>query len=340
MKNKRNKILVDAFLECIPETKRLVGILMDILDLNKESVYRRLRSEVPFTFDEIYIIAHHLGISLDRIIGVGNKETVPFDFHMHKSTDPVSIYSEILNMNLGLFAKVNGASTARVDLILNRLPFAYTLPFENLAKFYYYKWYYHTQNVPSNFYFKDFVVPEQIKEIQKKHVDDNAILGCDITILMDNNLFLSMIKEINYFVNRGLITESEQTQFQRELLQCVDLIENVAKNGVNKGGVTINTYISAVDLEPNYVYIEYDDKACIHYWTSSAEIFSSCDTEMCERQKVWIQSLKRYTTLITRCNAHWRTEYFDKQRMYVRKKLSPSANQPDNQVITEEPLST
>lgn len=334
-------MLVDAFMECVPETKRLVDILMDILDLNKESVYRRLRSEVPFTFDEIYTIVHYLGISLDHIIAVYNKETVPFNFHMHKSSDPVNIYTEIMNMNLELLTKINEAAMARVDLVLNRLPFAYALPFENLAKFYYYKWYYHTQNVPSNFYFKDFIVPEQIKEVQNKYVVINANLGCDITILMDNNLFLSMIKDINYFVNRGLITESEQAVFQQELLQCIDLIEDVANRGVNKGGVIVNTYISSVDLEPSYVYIEYDNKVCIHYWTSSAEIFSSYDAEMCERQRVWIQSLKKYTTLITRCNAHWRTEYFDKQRTYVRKKLYPlSGNQTDNPMIVEQPLST
>jgi len=323
MKNERNKILVEAFLECIPETRKLADVLMDILNLNKESVYRRLRSEVPFTFDEICTIAPHLGISLDRIIGLSNKDSAMFDFQMHKSSDPVSIYSEIMNMNLGLLTKVSGAvKKAKVDLVLNRLPYAYTLPYENLAKFYYYKWYYHTQEVPSGFYFKDFSVPQPIKDMYRRYTDENANLGCEITILMDNNLFLSMIKDINYFVNRGLVNDKEQFLMQQELLKVVDLIEGVTKDGTNRGGVIVDTYISAVDLEPSYVYIEYDDKTCVHYWTSSAEIFTSYDPVICERQRVWIQSLKRYTTLITRCNTSQRIEYFDKQRFYIRNKLS------------------
>lgn len=226
---------------------------------------------------------------------------------------------------MDLLTKVKDAKVAKVELVLNRLPYAYTLHYENLAKFYYYKWFYHTQNVPSDFYFKDFVVPTEIKEIYKNYLDSNIKLDCDITILADNNLFLSMIKDINYYVNRGLITDEEQALFQQELLQATDFMENIAKTGVNKGGVNVNVYISAVDLEPSYVHIEYDNKSCVHYWTASAEILGSYDIEMCRRQKEWIQSLKRYTTLITECNARQRIEYFDKQRFYIKTKLLPSS---------------
>jgi len=325
MKNKKNKMLVDALQKHIPETKKLVAYLVDILDLNKESVYRRLRNEIPFTFEEICTIVPKLGISLDHIIGLGYKDSVLFDFQMSKSTDPINTYLEIMQMNLDLLTKVKDAKVAKVELVLNRLPYAYTLHYENLAKFYYYKWFYHTQNVPSDFYFKDFVVPTEIKEIYKNYLDSNIKLDCEITILADNNLFLSMIKDINYYVNRGLITDEEQALFQQELLQATDFMENIAKTGVNKGGVNVNVYISAVDLEPSYVHIEYDNKSCVHYWTASAEILGSYDIEMCRRQKEWIQSLKRYTTLITECNARQRIEYFDKQRFYIKTKLLPSS---------------
>lgn len=325
MKNRKNKILVDALQKHIPETKKLVAYLVDILDLNRESVYRRLRNEIPFTFEEICIIVSKLGISLDHIIGLGYKDSVLFDFQMSKSTDPVNTYLEIMQMNQDLLIKVKEAKTAKVELVLNRLPYAYTLKYENLAKFYYYKWFYHTQNVPSEFYFKDFVVPDKIKEIYNSYLENNIKLDSEITILADNNLFLSMIKDINYYVNRGLISDEEQSLFGQELLQATDYMENIAKTGVNKGGVNVNVYISAVDLEPSYVHIEYDNKACVHYWAASAEILGSYDVEMCRRQKEWIQSLKRYTTLITKCNARQRIEYFDKQRFYIRNKLLPSS---------------
>ena len=337
MKNRKNKILVDVLQKHIPETKKLIAYLTDILDLNRESVYRRLRNEIPFTFEEICTIVPKLGISLDHIVEPCYKDSVLFDFQMSRSTDPVNTYLEIMQMNQDLLIKVREAKTAKVELVLNRLPYAYALKYENLAKFYYYKWFYHTQNVPSDFYFKDFVVPAKIKEIYNSYLENNIKLDCEITILADNNLFLSIIKDINYYVNRGLISDEEQSLFARELLQATDFMENITKVGVNKGGVNVNVYISAVDLEPSYVHIEYDNKSCVHYWTASAEILGSYDVEICRRQKEWIQSLKRYTTLITECNARQRIEYFDKQRFYIGNKLLPSsANELIIPFLTEE----
>ena len=42
MNNNLNKSVLDKILNCIPENIKPVNYLMDILDLGKESAYRRL----------------------------------------------------------------------------------------------------------------------------------------------------------------------------------------------------------------------------------------------------------------------------------------------------------
>ncbi|MCC8096197.1 MAG: hypothetical protein LIP05_13080, partial [Tannerellaceae bacterium] len=69
----KTDILYDNFLqtlkEKIPQKAVLANTLAQILSIEKEAVYRRLRREVLFTFSEVAIISHYLGISIDFIVG-------------------------------------------------------------------------------------------------------------------------------------------------------------------------------------------------------------------------------------------------------------------------------
>ena len=68
-KNYIVKELINQMKERIPPGHNLANYLTDTLYMGKEAVYRRLRGEVAFTFDEIAVISHNLGISIDQIIG-------------------------------------------------------------------------------------------------------------------------------------------------------------------------------------------------------------------------------------------------------------------------------
>ena len=66
MTDKLNSGLIESMKEKIPEGANLANLLMDILYIGKEAVYRRLRGEVPFTFTEAAVISQKLGVSLDH----------------------------------------------------------------------------------------------------------------------------------------------------------------------------------------------------------------------------------------------------------------------------------
>lgn len=69
----------------------------------KEAVYRRLRGEVAFTFDEVALISHKLGISIDQIVGNHLSNRATFDLNLQNSPDPIDSYYEILERYLRIF---------------------------------------------------------------------------------------------------------------------------------------------------------------------------------------------------------------------------------------------
>ena len=66
-KNYIVKELIKEMKERIPQGQNLANYLTDTLYMGKEAVYRRLRGEVAFTFDEIAVISHIWASPLTRL---------------------------------------------------------------------------------------------------------------------------------------------------------------------------------------------------------------------------------------------------------------------------------
>lgn len=262
MKGQINQLLIRVLHEYIAGPKELVQFLLDTLDISRESAHRRLRNEIMFTFEEVCKIAQSLALSVDRLIGVNHAGTAFFDLYMHKSSDPIKIFTEILQVNTDLIIKTQHELPLRINIVLNRLPFGFTLVHENLAKFYYYKWLFHIQEPYSYVNFDEFVIPDQILDCYKKYIEASYNIVGDVIILLDENIFISKIKEINYFRRRGLISNDKIYEIRKELLLVVDMLEYMTQHGNYKSQTNISIYLSSVDLEPSYMHMEYGDKSC------------------------------------------------------------------------------
>ncbi|MDU1889462.1 MAG: hypothetical protein E6767_02125 [Dysgonomonas sp.] len=326
MKNELNEKLVIALGKYYPKTKDLAHFLMDVLDLSRESVYRRLRSEVSFSFDEICKIACLMEISIDRLVGLGKTDKAFFDQRVSKSSDPTEIFREIMSTNTDMLNHINKTGQdARAIFVLNRIPLSFILAYPGLTKFFYYKWTYHVHKGEMNAGFDEFVIPEEIQVICRRYKDECEWLTGDMTMIIDEKIFLYTIREINYFYKRRLLDRDHIVQMQEELQTLADNFEMLARRGVNNYGAKVLIYLSEVDIEPNHSYIEYDGVVSVHYWTPSAELLTSYNAELCKRQLEWIESLKRYTILITQCNELQQIAFFNAQKEYLKEMVDNTA---------------
>lgn len=318
MKNQFNIQFISTLNNYFNNTKSLAKFLMETLELSKESVYRRIRNDVPFTFDEVCLVAQKIGLSIDKLTGGKCSKTVYFELHMPQSTNPADIYLEILQSNIEVLEKINSAQNSTVYSALNRLPFGFVLHSQNLAKFLYFKWLFHTQKGSLNINFQDFEIPKKIYDEYENYLNASESQKGEMNIILDDKVFLYMIKEITYFRKRGVINDETTKNLLEELLQVVDIMEDIVRIGTNKVGGKIRIYLSTIDIEPNYSYAEYDGISLIQFWSPSAELATSYHPEFCAEKKEWISSLIRYTTLITQCNEKQQIEFFTTQRNYIK----------------------
>ena len=311
-----NKIVLTRILNIIPENLKPVNLLMDVLDIGKESAYRRLRGEKAFSLDEIYKLSLNLNFSLDEIIGNNKADAAAFNHigTVNQSPDKNLLaffrYYEIHLQRL--IDSDNSDITCTLNHFLNTMFVGY----EHLFKFIYYRWMHQMTNVPLNYLYSELVIPTEIKEICNRMVLLNTKLK-RLSLIVDNNLFLNLIKEMQYFYVRGLVNDMEMKTLQTEFRRYLDDIERTMNRGISTNGTQIEIYLSMLHISSTTTYSIWDANKESAFWHHYGYPIYTRSQEITTRHRLWIDSLKKYCTVISRSNELLQAEFLNKQRDYI-----------------------
>lgn len=313
-----NTNLIEVMKNKIPDGVNLANTLMDILYIGKEAVYRRLRGEVPFTLNEASIISKKLGVSLDQIVGISYTNNAMFDLNLLHYSDPIKTYYTLLNHYLKVFESLHDDPTSELSTASNMIPQTFYLKYENLSKFRLFKWMYQNEKVNCVKYFSELSISDELKQAQKDFV--NATLYIQTTnYIWDSMMFFYLVNDIKYFGSIHLITDEEVIKLQEELLQLLDDLENIASKGKFETGKDVHIYISNINFEATYSYVETSSLQLSLIRIFSINSITSSDKDMCKSMKEWIQSLRKFSTMISESGEMQRIQFFKKQREIVEK---------------------
>jgi hypothetical protein len=314
-----NEIIVNTVLKNIPKNIKPVIYLMELLDLSRESVYRRIRKDIPFSMDELTKLALTLNFSLDEIVEGSKRERIFFDLGLKNPSNSIDSFSAVFQEYNSYISNLSKAKTSNVFMALNCIYPLFTVFFSNLFKFHYFKWLVENQdNLPKD-YFSNLVLPQELSVLQQK-ISEEIKYARNVTIILSPNISLSIIKDIQYYYQRKLINKDDLEILKKDLLRMSDFSENVAKTGRIEGGDSqIDIYISIPYINSNTIYLEYDDVSEVHYWIYSNNPMIIRNSEISNIQKKWFLSLKKSSTLITQSNEILQADFFDTQRKLINK---------------------
>lgn len=312
-----NDKLIAAIKETLPEGENMAQVLMDILLIGRESIYRRLRGEVFFTFEEVSKISKELELSIDSVLGVNNSERAIFDFNLMDPQAKIENYSFKLENYIRLYRQMKKHEDSTARYALNNLPYTIYLAYPNVSKFKFYKWLYQANTAAPHTSYADLQIPSHIMDYQKSFVAENRYIKKTLMIL-DRNVFSAMVYDIEYFYKLNIISLEDVELLKAELIEMLDDLETQAISGLFKSGTEIQMYLSNVDIEATYCHYQYGDQQYSHLRLYSINGIDSQVPKVCTRQKEWIDSLKRYSTLITQSGEMQRVNYFNKQRELVK----------------------
>lgn len=313
--NELNTGLVNAVKEKLPSKDNLANALMDILYIGKEAIYRRLRGEVPFTLTEAAVISRKLGISLDKMIGVSFRDNAVFDMNIVSSEKPFEAYYSILEKQVDLFRSVKEDETSEIGTSSNIIPQTLSLKYNMLSKFRLFKWMYQNENIKCK-HFEEMEIPQKMVEKQKEYSDLVSHIH-SVDYIWDNMIFSHLVNDIQYFCSIHLITDEDKDLLKEELFLLIDEMEELSARGKSKAGNDVKIYISNINFEATYSYLDTSSTQLSLIRIYSINSITTQDQEMFRGLKEWIQSLKKFSTLISESGEMQRIQFFKQQREIV-----------------------
>lgn len=317
----RSDVLYDNLLETLNEKfqqkSKLTNALTDILFIEKEAVYRRLRKEVPFTFHEVATIAQHWDLSLDNIIGLTPAKSRPFQLKLAEHVNPTESDYMMMQHYIDLLNNFSNDPSTEIMHASNVLSKSLYLPFDNLTRYHMFKWMYQYSDRCDITPYKDIAISDRLRKFQINH----STLIKDVpkmTYIWDYQIFEYIVNDIKYFNGINLISDDEAEEIKKDLLKFLGYTESIAIMGGNEGhSGKVNMYISHLNFDTSYCYISSGNfkLSIIKAFIMNSAI--SFDDKAFEKMKRWVQSLKRTSTLISESGERERIEFFAKQRKVI-----------------------
>lgn len=314
----KEKSLHNEFLDILRNNSSKKADMADelstILNIDKVNIYRRLRGDVKFNIDELGIISHHFGISLDNILG--NFPEGPYQATKMKLPvipGPDNQGAEIFPWSASVFSHNAHLPESSAGLAVNTLPrflYMYSRHLTDYLRF---------RGVLS-------FEPQSRKTLREAGLSDELWAECqEITriyrdikktfVIWDEDVIPGLVKDIHYYHSLGVIGDGDVSLLHDEIAGLLDMIELWAAEGrYHDTGNRFDLYLSSVKIDTTHGFFSAEGAGLYTIAVFYTNVLINSNLEVVESMKDWINNQKTDSVLISKSGAMERREFFKRQR--------------------------
>ena len=305
------------------KTSNFAQELADLLGLNADAAYRRLRGATPLTFNEIKKISQSYNISFDSIINYEGR-TVPFQFNsMFQDEFRILHYLKEIDQHL---MRLSMGPDSKVSMTAMDLPYFRQFGFPSLRRFKLFYWQRSVLNLEEFRQLKfdtEHIVPE-FEEITLQIYKHYHAL--DSTEIWAPETLDSTLKQIQYYLDSGLFTSLDSAiSICDDLEKLLDKLEQEAQLAtkiLNIDGESYSSnfsmYQSDIFLSNNSIQAYGEDRIYTYVSFNSFNSLMSYAPTFSEECRRWIEQIRLKSILLSEVSEKHRFQFFRGLRNKIR----------------------
>lgn len=310
--------LMNAIREKIPQKTALANTFVDLLGIEKEAIYRRLRGEVAFTFSEIVTIANEFGISLDNMVGTVTAKSRPFQLKLVDFINPLEIDYAMLDQYIDVLSLARDDDNSELIDCTNILPQQLFMKYKYITRFYLFKWVHQCKASSKTKHFDEIHVTGRFAEMQLASVVESRHIR-NSYFIFDPLVFQYLLNDIHYFLSIHLIKKEEVKRLKEELLKLLDEMEMLATRGYYEDtGNKVFFYVSSVNFDTSYWCVQVKNYNISMIKTFILSSVASLDEGTYDKLRKWLRALIRSSIMISVSGEKQRVAFFEAQRELIR----------------------
>lgn len=310
----------DVFLEALyskyPKKSQLTEVLMDLLSIERESVYRRLRKEIIFPAHELCKIASVWNISLDELIGF-NSEKVLFHMQPVNFLDPSEEDIKFVRRRVNRFEQLKDYPNSEYIVITNHMSRALSACYANLYRFNLVKWAFLYAKEEHRLSYSQTIVPKKLLEEVVAYCRCMKDVG-NTCYILDSAIFENIVNDIRFFHSIFIVNDEEKELIKQDLYALLDYLLEIANTGCfpetqNK----VQIFVSLLNINTNYSYLFNGIKESAHIHAFNLYDNICYNPKVIEELKAWMNRTKKISVQISEADERGRIEFFRKQREVI-----------------------
>lgn len=309
--------IIEAIKKQLPDNANLIDFFTEILPMKKESAYRRLRGEVPLSLDEARKVASYLNLSLDKLLDIKQKGTYTSSIIRMNGKNLMESYCKTMERIITLMRFVKTDPNAKIYCSSNKLPNSHFYKFPTLCKFKFFKFAYQCRNALNPPKLSEIEIPSGVRDLEIIYQAERQQIETHYIWIRD--IFRPILKDIFYFSEMRLVTQEEVWLLIEEIQQLLDDLEIDISVGQTNYRVPYLVYLADTYFDSNYIYIEGNNLKVSAISVFGINYLSTSEEDISNDTKEWIESLMRYSTLISKSGEIEKVNFFNQQRKIIEK---------------------
>ncbi len=305
------------------EGRNFASYLADLLGVNPDAAYRRIRGTTPLTYPEMQKICNHFNLSFDNAVNYQGKSH-PFEFTTmfdENGFDMLTYIRDVVDQ-LRAFRKDPQSS---MTVVAMDLPYFRQFGYSHLLRFKLFYWQRSILNLEEHRHRKfdptlcDEAIEEAMKEVYALYHE------FDSTEIWTPETMDSTLKQIQYGVDSGFFNSHE------DALQVCDDLENlltklerealVAKKSlasdIDAPSGKFEMYQSDILLGTNTVQVKCQDETYTYVGFNSFNSLMSKSPTFSEECSLWIGQIRSKSTLLSDVSEKLRYMFFQGLRAKI-----------------------
>lgn len=302
-------LFLEQIRKLVPPNLSLADELAEVLNISRDSAYRRIRGETVLSLDEAKKLYDRYGISLDSLFSQ-DSNMVHF-FHRALTLDyPLSQWLGSVSRNLETIAAFE---SREMILAAKDLPVFRYFRIPELASFKLFFWLKCVIRDP-DYVSKQFdpdVLPREMVQTAKRAWENYSKVPC-VEIWSDEAIN-DMLKQIGFFKECGYFAKPEMAkQLCDHLIDVLNHARQQATDGKNESGGDYKLYENEILIADNTIMATMDKKRVVYINYNALNLITTFQESFVEKTGAYLSNLVKNSTLISATAEKERNKFFNK----------------------------
>jgi hypothetical protein len=295
----------------LPANVSLADEIAEILNISRDSAYRRIRGETVLSLDEAKTLCTKFGLSLDLLLGI-ESGIIPFR-HLIVNNKPETFEHWLRSMqeNLELIEKFSGSK--EIVFTAKDVPVFHYFRYPELCAFKMFFWMKSVLNYPElqTKKFSPSLVRNELLAIGRKI--STVYSNVPSVELWSDETTNVTLKQLEFYQESGFFTDSvEATTIFDQYIQMVRDIKEYAAQGYKQPDVSFTLYKNEILIADNTVLYKMDNKKTVYISHNITELLMTRHEKFSEQTENFINNLQSRSVLISTTGEKERNKFFNR----------------------------